>query len=233
MSGERETDTRWYGRRRGKKLRPGRQALVESLLPKIRLTPPPGGEIASLADCFSHAPAAVWLEIGFGAGEHLAALALAHPEIGFIGCEPFVNGVAALLSRIDGEGIDNVRIFDDDARLLFEALPDAAIGRLFVLFSDPWPKKRHSRRRLITDDTLDQFARVLDDGAEFRFASDHKDYVRWTLEHVLRHPNFSWPAEARADWSEPPADWIRTRYEAKAISRGERPAYLRLLRRSR
>ena len=226
-------DTRWYGRRSGKKLRPGRQALVETLLPKIRLKVPTGGRIGSLADCFPHAPKDVWLEIGFGGGEHLAAQARAHPDIGFIGCEPFVNGVASALTLVEHDGLTNIRIFDDDARLILDALPDASIGRLFLLFADPWPKRRHERRRLVSGNTLDQFARLMKDGAEFRFASDHMDYVRWTLEQVLRHLSFAWLVCGAGDWRQPPPDWIETRYEAKAFRRGENPVYLRFCRRPR
>lgn len=233
MSVERTTGTRWYGRRRGRKLSPGRQALVETLLPEFRLTAPADGTIVRFADCFPDAPEDVWLEIGFGGGEHLAAQAGAHPGIGFIGCEPFVNGVASALSLVERDGLTNIRIFDDDARLILNALPDASIGRLFVLFADPWPKRRHEYRRLVSTNTLDQFARLMKNGAEFRFASDHMDYVRWTLEHVLRHLSFTWPVCCADEWRRPPTDWIETRYEAKAFRRGKTPVYLRFYRRPR
>ena len=233
MSGERTTGTRWYGRRRGRKLSPGRQALVETLLPEFRLTAPADGTIVRFADCFPNAPEDVWLEIGFGGGEHLAAQAGGHPGIGFIGCEPFVNGVASALTLVEHDGLPNIQIFDDDARLILDALPDASIGRLFLLFADPWPKRRHERRRLVSGNTLDQFARLMKDGAEFRFASDHMDYVRWTLEQVLRHLSFAWLVCGAGDWRQPPPDWIETRYEAKAFRRGENPVYLRFFRRPR
>lgn len=233
MTGAARKDTRWYGRRRGKKLRPGRQALLDTLLPEIKLCPPSDGGSDWLAESFSPPPADIWLEIGFGAGEHLYAQACAHSDVGFIGCEPFVNGVASLLAQIDAGGASNIRIFDDDVRLVLDALPDASIGRLFVLFSDPWPKRRHQRRRLISTESLDQFARLLRDGAEFRFASDHMEFVRWTLERTVHHPAFSWPALGRSDWSRAPDDWVQTRYEAKALEHGRHPVYLRFLRRSR
>ena len=129
----------------------------------------------------------VWLEIGFGAGEHLAAQAAAHPDIGFIGAEPFENGVAALLARVQAESLANVRVFADDARLLMARLPDASIGRLFVLFPDPWPKARHHKRRMVGPTTLPEFARILKDGGELRFASDDADYAAWVLEYAARY----------------------------------------------
>jgi tRNA (guanine-N7-)-methyltransferase len=175
----------------------------------------------------------IWLEVGFGSGEHLAAQALAHPRIGMIGCEPFANGVAGLLAKIDAEGIDNIRILDDDARLLFDVLPDACLGRVFALFSDPWPKKRHAKRRFFGAASLDVLARLMSDGAELRFASDDMGYVRWSLEQIVRHPDFAWPVRAPRDWREPPADWFSTRYEAKALRDGRPCVYLRFLRRHR
>lgn len=234
MTGRERPDAlRWYGRRRGHKLRPGRQALVENLLPRLRLAPSGDGRVLDLGATFPGSMTDVWLEVGFGAGEHLAAQAAAHPDIGFIGCEPFVNGVASLLSRIEKDGLANVRIFDDDARRLFPDLPEAGVGRVFALFSDPWPKKRHHRRRFISDHTLDDLARLMKDGGELWIASDHMGYVRWSLEHVARHADFSWPARSRRDWIEPPAGWVGTRYERKAKDQGAPPVYLRFQRRPR
>jgi len=222
-----------YGRRRGHKLRPGRQALIDNLLPRLRLAPPESGGVLDLDRAFRAPVRDVWLEVGFGAGEHLGALAEAHADIGFIGCEPFVNGVAALLSAIESRGLANVRIYDDDARRLLPALPEATIGRAFALFSDPWPKKRHHRRRFIAGDTLDALARVMKDGAELRIASDHRGYVAWVLEHVTRHPAFLWPARSASAWRRPPPDWVETRYERKAKKLGARPVYLAFRRRPR
>ncbi len=224
---------RWYGRRRGHKLRKGREELLRNLLPRLRVAPPESGSRLDFAVVFHQTVTDVWLEVGFGAGEHLAAQARAHPQVGMIGCEAFVNGVASLLAHIRKDNLANIRIFDDDARLLFDALPDAGIGRAFVLFSDPWPKKRHHRRRFISPENLDALARLLKDGAELRFASDHMEYVRWTLEHVTAHPWFSWPARTKRDWLQRPEDWFETRYEAKALSRGARCVYLRFVRRPR
>ncbi len=214
----------WHGRRHGKKLRPGHKELVEKLLPVLRVTaqaPDP-----DFTTTMAVAPSGVWLEIGFGGGEHLAAQARTYPDIGFIGAEPFVNGVAKLLSAIDGEDLKNIRICDDDARPLLDAMPENSIDRAFVLFSDPWPKKRQNKRRFIVRENLDRLARVLKDGAELRFASDHMDFVSWSLQAMLEHPSFCWSARRASDWRVPPEDWQPTRYEEKALARGEHPVYL-------
>ncbi len=224
---------RFYGRRRGHRLRPGRQDLYETLLPTLRVTVPEAGNALDVACLFDGPVTDVWCEIGFGAGEHLAAQAAGHPSIGFIGCEAFVNGIASLLRHLEATGAANVRIFDDDARRLLDALPEASIGRLFVLFPDPWPKKRHHRRRVIQAETLDRFARALTDGAELRFASDDMGYVRWTLERVTRHPAFAWLAKSARDWRERPFDGIATRYETKARRLGRACVFLSFVRRPR
>jgi tRNA (guanine-N7-)-methyltransferase len=168
----------------------------------------------------------IWLEIGFGGGEHLAWQAQHHPDVGLIGAEPFINGTAKLLSKIDDEAIANIRILPGDARPMLEKLPEASIGRAFLLFPDPWPKSRHHKRRFVQTWVLDELARVLKDGAEFRVASDIAGYVAWTLERVMPHPAFEWTAERPSDWRQRPGDWPQTRYEAKAIKAGRRPAYL-------
>ncbi|MEO5335709.1 MAG: tRNA (guanosine(46)-N7)-methyltransferase TrmB [Magnetospirillum sp. WYHS-4] len=222
----------WYGRRQGHKLKPGRARLVDTLLPRLRVPVPAGGGVLDPAGLFSRPLADLWFEVGFGGGEHLAEQAKAHPDIGFIGCEPFVNGVASLLHLIDEGDLDNVRLLDDDARPLLTALPEASIGRLFVLFPDPWPKRRHHRRRFVSPPNLDLMARVLKDGAELRFASDHMDYVRWTLFHAGRHPAFEWTAERPDDWRRRPADGFPTRYEAKALT-GSACLYLSFRRKTR
>ncbi len=182
---------------------------------------------------FMAQPDAVWLEIGFGGGEHLAAQAQAHPEVGFIGCEPFINGVAQLLQAVERNSLENIRIFPDDARLLLDALPEASVDRCFVLFPDPWPKRRHQRRRIISPDTLDALARVLRDDAVLRLASDHKEYIRWMLFHTIGHGAFDWQARGAADWRERPPDWPATRYEEKAATRGVDSIYLAFRRRPR
>ena len=218
-----------HGRRRGKKLRPGRQALIDRLLPALRIELLASGPLDP-ATLFSAAPRAVWLEIGFGGGEHLAWQAAANPGAGLIGCEPFVNGLASLLAQVSAQGLANVRVFDDDARKLLDVLAEASIARLFVLFPDPWPKARHHKRRIIGRETLAAFARVLADGAELRLATDDMGYCRWMIEHLARHDAFEWLARRPTDWRERTDDWPETRYEAKARKQGARPVFLRYRR---
>ena len=217
-----------WGRRQGPKLRPGRQALLETLLPKLSLDLPAEGRLDP-ASLFPDARA-VWLEIGFGGGEHLAAQAGAHPEVGLIGVEPFITGVAKLLNLIEEGGLTNVRILVDDARLLLTALPDASIARTFILFPDPWPKLRHHKRRIVSRSTVPELARVMRPGAELRLATDDADYARWMLEAVLAERRFAWLAERAADWRERPPDWPATRYEEKARAAGRAPVFLRFER---
>ncbi len=234
MTGKKKHDgPQFYGRRRGHKLRSGRQALIDGLLPRLRLTLPPDGQPLDLGDAFADPVSDIWLEVGFGGGEHLAALAAAHPDIGFIGCEPFVNGVANVLSLIESGGLTNVRIFDDDVRKLFPVLPDAAFGRIIALFTDPWPKKRHHRRRFINDDTVLQLSRLLKDDGDLRLASDHMGYVDWMLDHLTARNELIWEARSKHDWTTPPSDWVETRYERKAKAKGIHPTFLCFSRRPR
>ena len=163
-----------------------------------------------------------WLEIGFGAGEHLAAQATANPQIGLIGCEHYVDGVASCFSRLEREEIHNVRVHHGDARDLMDALPDASIGRSFLLYPDPWPKARHHKRRFINPENLDSFARIMVDGAHLRVASDIPEYIDWTREALAEHSDFSLVADTGDAWP----DWPGTRYEAKALREGRIPAYL-------
>jgi tRNA (guanine-N7-)-methyltransferase len=223
-----------YGRRRGHALREGRRALLETLLPRLAVTLP-DEEAQALEPLALFAPGTreVWLEIGFGAGEHLAAQARDHPDIGLLGCEPFINGVASLLRQVEALGLGNVRLFQDDARLLIHRLRPGSIARLFILFPDPWPKTRHHKRRIVGPATLERLAAILADGAELRLATDHADYARWMLRLLTAHPAFAWQARGPADWRARPADWPATRYEAKAIAAGKRPYYFRFLRRAR
>lgn len=216
---------RLHGRRRGRRLRAGRQGLTATLLPELRVPLALPGPLDPAA-LFPFKPREVRLEIGFGAGEHLAHQAKADPDIGFVGCEVFVNGIAALLARVKAENLGNVRILDDDVRLLLGRLPEASLDRVVALFSDPWPKTRHHRRRLIQQDSLDEFARVLKDGGEFRFATDDMGYARWTLLRCLGHPAFAWAARGPQDWRARPQDQPQTRYEAKARARGRACVYL-------
>ena len=227
-----EPRRRVYGRRKGKKLRPGRQALVDDLLPRLQLALPEAGPL-DFASLFPRPTLGLWLEIGFGAGEHLVAQARAHPELGFIGCEPYLNGMAACVAQVAESGLGNVRLWGDDARLVLERLPQASLGRAHILFPDPWPKVRHHRRRVVSTPTLDLLAAALTDDAELRLATDHMDYARWMLAHLMRHPAFDWLAERPADWQNRADDETPTRYEQKALAAGLRPIYLRYRRRAR
>lgn len=218
-----------YGRRRGKKLRPRRQALVDGLLPALRVELPATGHLDP-ATLFDATPSEVWLEVGFGGGEHLAQQARAHPDVGLIGCEPYVNGVASLLAIAAAERLASIRVFDDDARKLIAVLAEGSIGRMFVLFPDPWPKSRHHKRRFVAPETLDACGRVLRDGAELRLATDDLGYCRWIVEHLARHDAFDWLARGPADWRARPGDWPETRYEAKALRQGRPPVFLRYRR---
>ena len=221
---------RIYSRRRGRPLRPGQLRLHQTVLPRLAVTLPGTGTLDPAA-LFATRPAAVWLEIGFGAGEHLAAQAASHPEIGFIGSEVFENGVARLTAEIARTGIGNIRIFPDDARALLDALMPQSLDRVFILFPDPWPKARHHKRRLVSTATLDRLAVLMRQGAELRLATDDRAYLAWMLEHATAHPDFAWLARGPADWRERPADWPPTRYEAKARAAGRLPAFLRFARR--
>jgi tRNA (guanine-N7-)-methyltransferase len=220
-----------YGRRRGKKLRDGQQSLLEQLLPRLTLGVPPEPAKIDLAQAFGgiSPPDGIWLEVGFGAGEHLVWQAKEHPGVGLIGCEPYINGVAKCLAHIERERLENIRLFTDDARLVMNALPDQSLSRAFVLFPDPWPKSRHHKRRFVQRDNLDILARLLKPGAELRLATDDPSYLPWMVEHACTHPAFEWLAERPADWRGRPADWPPTRYETKRIAGV--PVFLRLRRR--
>lgn len=205
------------------------RALIDEHLPAVSLSP---DELAGpLAALFPHPVDDVWIEIGFGGGEHLAHMAEHHPEIGFIGSEPFIDGTAKLLAVAVDRGLDNLRLWPDDARDLLERLPSASIGRCYILFPDPWPKARHHRRRIISAETLATLARILAPGGILRLATDHTGYCRWMLGHLLGHPAFEWTARRPGDWRERPAEAIPTRYEEKARAAGRSPAFLEFRRR--
>lgn len=223
----------WYGRRRTHKLRPGRQSLVDALLPDLLIADRDGDAPVAFPPGFGPPARELRLEIGFGAGEHLSGEAAANPDVDFIGCEPFINGVAALLADIDRHGLTNIRVFDDDVRLLLDRLPVASVSVIYILFPDPWPKARHNRRRIFQYETLEALSRIARDGARLLFASDHMDYVAWALAEARRHPDWVWTATTAADWRAPPEGWIPTRYETKAIRKGDTPAYLTFSRRIR
>ncbi len=218
-----------YGRTKGHKLRQRQRLLIEELLPKIAAPDPERGPI-DLKALFPHARRTEF-EIGFGGGEHLAWQAARNPDAGFIGAEPFINGVAQLLQKIDTDGLENIRVRHGDARPLIEALPAASLDRLYVLHPDPWPKKRHFKRRMISPWFFAAAARLLKSGGDLRVASDIPDYVRWTLMHAQSAEAFEWTAERASDWRERPEDWPQTRYDAKALREGRAPAYLIFRRR--
>ena len=217
-----------YGRRRGKKLRAGQEALLDTLLPKLLIEVPTGPQKLDPVELFGGVKD-LWLEVGFGAGEHLVWQAAEHPEVGLIGCEPFINGVAKCLAHIERAAVTNVRLFNDDARLLMAALPERSLSRVFILCPDPWPKTRHHKRRFVQRDTLDVLAPLMKAGAELRLATDDPSYLPWMIEHACRHPAFEWLAERPSDWRNRPADWPPTRYEQKMLA-GHKPVFLRLRR---
>jgi tRNA (guanine-N7-)-methyltransferase len=221
-----------FGRRRGRALRPGQKALIRDFLPQIALTIPVSGEFDP-GGLFDARAGPIWVEIGFGGGEHLADQAERHPETGLIGCEVFENGIAKLLARIKRGRIENIRIFADDGRLLIAALPPASIDRVFILFPDPWPKRRHEGRRIVSRGTLDALARVMTDGAELRLATDDRDLLSWMLERATDHPAFEWLARRPCDWRERLPDWPLTRYEEKAQAAGRPAIFLRFRRQVR
>ena len=223
MDGAADERGAFWGRRKGKRLRAAQAGRVEDLLPRLRFDPP---DLTDPAALFPRPVREVWLEIGFGGGEHLLANARRHPDIGILGVEPFVNGMAKLLASIEADRIDTVRLHDGDATGVLAALPDASLARIDLNYPDPWPKRRHNRRRFVSDDSLRQIARVLRPGGTFRFVSDIDHYVGWTLARLLRARDLRWTAEAPGDWREPFPDWPGTRYEAKALREGRRPSYI-------
>lgn len=203
---------------------------MEDLLPSIRVDLPQAPARLDPKGLFAPRVRQVWLEIGFGKGEHLIWQASQNPGIGLIGCEPYIDGVGAVLSALDDANLGNIRIYPDDATVLLTALEPASVSRVFILFPDPWPKRKHHKRRFISDDRLDLLAEVMEDGAELRFATDHAGYCRWTLKHFSRRADFEWRAEQPSDWRFRPDDWPPTRYEEKALRAGARCVYLQYRR---
>ena len=221
----------FFGRRKGNALRGRKQNLMDELLPQLVLDPtsPP---VENLYTLFPHPVKAVHLEIGFGGGEHLTNQADLNRDIGFIGVEPFINSMAKMLGTIDDHNLENVRLFDDDASELLDWLPDQSVDRIDLLYPDPWPKRRHWKRRFVGQANLDRFVRVLKPGGLFRFASDIDTYINWTLQHTQAQGQFNWLAETADDWNKPWDGWTRTRYEAKAYREGRPPAYLQFTTKS-
>ncbi len=215
----------FFGRRKGHKLRPQRADLIEQALPRLALdlneAPP-----SDLRALFPHPLENTALEIGFGGGEHLAHEAKTNPATGLIGCEAFVNGMASALAAISGANLNNVRVHFGDAIKLLDWLPDNSLSRVDLLYPDPWPKRRHWKRRFVSAERIEHFARILKPGGVFRFASDIESYVEWTLSHLARSHRFEWTAERADDWRLPWGGFPGTRYEAKAKREGRVPAYL-------
>lgn len=214
----------FYGRRKGHALRKGQARLMSDVLPELALdlTKPAPNDLRSL---FTGA-ANVRLEIGFGGGEHLLHEAKRHPEIGYLGCDVYINGVAKLLAVIRAEGAGNIRLHHGDAEPLLDWLPEQSLQRIDILYPDPWPKRRHWKRRFISADRIARMARVLAPGGELRFATDIPSYAEWGLARFLRSPHFAWTAECADDWRKPWPDFPGTRYEAKAFREGRIPCYL-------
>ena len=223
-------DRAFFGRRKGKRLRAGQEERLAGLLPRLRVALPAPGRAFDPPGLFPVPVDEVLLEIVFQGGEHLAAQAAAHPRAGILGCEPFVNGVVKLLRAVDEAGLPNVRVWDEDATDLIAALPDASVARVYLLYPDPWPKRRQRKRRFVSDASLAQIARVLRPGGPFRFATDIDDYAGWTLVRAARCAQLRWTAARAEDWRRPFPGWPGTRYEAKALAVGRRPSYLTFVR---
>ena len=229
-------DERFYGRRHGKRIKGTRLYLMENLLPKIEISEPKENKI-KISSLFNFTPKQVWLEVGFGGGEHLAYQAKQHPDIAFIGAEPFLNGVASLLSHLNGtwgkvanedvliepERTDNVRVFPDDIRKLFDFFEDGIFNRIYVLYPDPWPKSRHEDRRFIGQKNLPQLARLLSQTGELRIATDVEQYADWAKEQIEQSGLFY---QTNENIRKPFSDWYSTRYEQKGLKAGRTPTYL-------
>lgn len=221
-TGHTPPERKFFGRRKGKAFSKRQQGLMDSLLPKISVKIPENDtKLNATADLFAcdtpNSAKPIWLEIGFGKGEHLAWQAQQNPDIGLIGCEPYLNGVVGLLAHIEANDTQNIRIYGDDARHVIGALPDASVERIFLIHPDPWPKKKHARRRFINPWNLDELARILKDGGEFRVGTDHPIYREWTALQMNERTDFEWLAETPHDWLVRADDWPETRYEVKAI----------------
>ena len=221
MNDEARNQRNFYGRIKGKTLTPTQRERLDAYLPTIQVRDVETGKVDLPAQFDNDKP--IWLEIGFGAGEHLAHIAGKNPDVNFVGCEPFINGVAAALRHFQNGNLSNVRVHPWDARALFDALPDATFERVYLLYPDPWPKARHAERRFMHPDNLKEIARLLKPGCELRLASDIPEYIDHGLEKIGEVPEFS---EVSRDRKEPWEGWFRTRYEAKAIRENRTPQYV-------
>lgn len=221
-----------YGRRRGPKLRDNRAELMRDRLGHYAALSGDTDAPLDLTALFT-GQRKFWLEVGFGAGEHVAAQARENPDAGILACEHYLNGVASCLAHLEKEALTNVRVHNGDARDLMDRLPDGSLDRVFVLYPDPWPKARHHKRRFINPENLEAFARIMADGAILRVASDIPDYIEWTLDHLAEREEFTLLGDAAGGFREPWPDWPGTRYEAKALREGRTPAYLTFSRNPR
>jgi tRNA (guanine-N7-)-methyltransferase len=225
-----------YGRRKGPSLSPRQQALMDTKAPLYQISLDEDFQSLSLKGdsltTWIDPEKELWLEIGFGGGEHLIHLAHAYPDRQFIGCEPFFNGIAKLVCALSEQKINNIAFFADDARLLLNALPQHSVSGAFLLYPDPWPKKRHWKRRFVQRATLDLLARILKDKGGFYCATDKPDLGLWILRHCLDHEAFVWTAKNNQDWDVPWDGWLSTRYEQKALREGRKPIYLQFQKRA-
>ena len=229
-------EPKFFGRRKGRVVRKAKSFLLENMLPQIRVK-----EVTDFnKNMFGTEKKEICLEIGFGDGQHIFGQAKNNPDVGYVGVEVFQNGVANLLSLISGikEGdnlpisdnaseydVNNIRVYDDDVRKLFQKIPDNFFDRVYLLFPDPWPKKKHASRRFVNPDNLKEIARVLKGGGLFRVATDHPVYKRHVLRTMHEAKDFVWTAKCGDDWRKEPVDWVKTKYQAKAIREGRRPVW--------
>jgi tRNA (guanine-N7-)-methyltransferase len=222
-------DVRSFGRKRGRKISARQSNLLRDVLPPLALdlTQPPPERLHQL---FPVPVEDVWLEIGFGGGEHLVWQAAHNPKTGLIGCEPFEEGIVKALTAIEAQKLSNIRLHADDARMVLRWIPEASLQRAFILFPDPWPKKRHLKRRLVSRETVNLLARAVAPGGELRLATDIAEYARMALFNILENKSFRWTAREAADWHKRPQDWPETRYEQKAVRAGRRRYYFRFQR---
>lgn len=218
---------RSYGRVQGRALGEKQRSLVERLLPRYGVEALP----EHISELFSYVPTKMVVEIGFGGGEHLAHIAKLYPEKAYIGCEPYINGVASLLGHIEDQALESIRIFHGDARLLLESFAQASIDEIYILFPDPWPKRKHHKKRLIITPMIELLAYVLKPGGRLLLATDHEDYAGWMLSFMGRSPDFSWTANEKSDWEAAPANWTRTRYQQKAAKDGREAMFFEFVRR--
>ncbi|HAU28800.1 MAG TPA: tRNA (guanosine(46)-N7)-methyltransferase TrmB [Rhodospirillaceae bacterium] len=227
---ENPTPHRLYGRRMGRRLHETRSHALETGLPELGITLPENGGGIDPFSLFHMQVSEVWLEVGFGNGEHLIEQLKANPNVGIIGCEPFMNGVSALLNDVPADMRGRLAIYPDDAAALLDRLPENCISRTFVLFPDPWPKKRHRKRRFIREENLDRLARTMKDDAELRMGTDIRELGFWMFIHTARHGAFHFLQKGPHEWRRRTPDWPETRYEQKGIAAGRRPVYLRFAR---